>query len=807
MPTTPEQRRIPLGFRDSATGRIMPPPLPRAGVEELAPTSQNYTSTDARMTRGQTGIPDVATDSRERIRANAPLRNAPVQPDLFTPRPEAERMGLGERSQQALDRAKRFTNATGTIVNPPSPGGMPASTVSRAGGIGATALGASETIMNANTVYNRSGGDIGETAKQVAYDIPGAVLGGLGAVAGGSLGRRSPAAMTFGTAAGGAYGYKAGDQIAGGVDRMLGGDGMSPLEAMRQAEQQQSTPQIMSDGGFEVEVPGINDVPGYTEVVYEDDPRHPMYQAPSGAVPQVPSAQIAEPELGASMPEATQASMPEAAQPAGYGQTSVPGIVGRQGADGVPEFTNNPEAIANAQGQFDAGGRLGDGRGTFNVMENAAAMLGPQTGAGAAPQLGQGGAGQGFDMTRQERITQSRIDMNNRMIRSMLSSGKPSDIMQARGLQRQNDSLMDQIENSAGRRERIELGRMQNETNRMSNRDVIAAERAALAAERERYSQAGGNADAYEDAAARNAQAFPGRVLNVFGESDGDGGMSVPPETAQMIELRQSSFAEQRRNAMESMVADLSARAQGGDQQARAELEQVMAQRQQLTAAMFRVGPQGALEPRPVSEWPQEEQDLFFRDVETQLRAQTGKTDSWLPELGGATAGAAAGFRAGRGVRGKIIGAATGAAVGGFGGNTAENAVRGQRSYAPSGSTNQSIMMPSNLNAVFADGDALMVQTQDGQTINFNDMIYQNVNPGRADGIPYMSGRGGVTSEAQPAVRAAFTKALQLAQSGGQGAEGAREALALMAGNNSAAMRNMLSEQQRRELANFIARQ
>lgn len=60
---------------------------------------------------------------------------------------------------------------------------------------------------------------------------------------------------------------------------------------------------------------------------------------------------------------------PGAAQPAaegnGYQGTGIAGVVGRRGANGVLEFTNDATAVKGAQGQLDG---FGDGKGTLSII-------------------------------------------------------------------------------------------------------------------------------------------------------------------------------------------------------------------------------------------------------------------------------------------------------------------------------------------------------------------------------------------------------------------------------------------------------
>lgn len=802
---TPTQRNLDFRHRN-ALGQLEPAPLPRPVVEELPVENRNYTNSDKPLTRGQSGLGNVSADSAERIRSNAEFRNAPKQPDLFRDT-RIERNGLTEQAQRALDRSKRFTNTVGTIVNEPA-GRTPASVK----GLGAVtgALAGFETFNNARQVYNATEGDIGETATQVAYDLPAAALGTVGGITGAAIGRRNPYAMTAGSVAGATTGDTAGRQLSSGVDRLLGGDGMSPLQAMR-AGQQTDTPTLMDDGGY-VLPPELmaadadTDVP---EIVYADDPRHPNYvpnEAPAAAAPALGMPAAAE-QAAATQQPASQVQTPAAGAEApasegnGYQRTSVGGVVARMGEDGVPEFTNAPDAVAGAQGDFREAG-MGDGLGTFSVV-----------GGGEEAMRRNNAAADTYRQIREDRrqirmeseaaSARQQISLNNGQIDSLLRSGSPRDLMRARGLGIQNDQLAQRINNIGTELGAIEVQRQRNASQDSVNDAFLQSERLRLQAERQGFDQSGDITAAREEAAQRNAENYQDRVNRVFGQQNPDGTVSIPPDMARFIELRQGEYAQQVRQALDQSVADTQRRADAGDAQAAAELGTITARRNQIMADMFRVGPDGEVqEPRPVGEWSEESQNLFFREADAQMRAQADKTDSILPELGGALAGASVGLRTPGGARSKIAGALVGGATGAFAGNQVENEVRGDRSYAPLGTTNQSLIIPSNINEVFTDNGSLMMRTNDGQIVNFNDLIFQNTNPSR-----YLGVRGDVQNEAAPVVQAAFTKAIQQVRTNGPGSESAAEALRLMAGNNTAAYRNMLTEAQRRQLAEFVNRQ
>ncbi|MGC8116062.1 hypothetical protein ACP3VQ_13660 [Metapseudomonas otitidis] len=54
----------------------------------------------------------------------------------------------------------------------------------------------------------------------------------------------------------------------------------------------------------------------------------------------------------------------------GFGETGIAGVVGRRGANGVMEFSNDPNDVAGATGK--AGGGIGDGIGTLSIMSGGA---------------------------------------------------------------------------------------------------------------------------------------------------------------------------------------------------------------------------------------------------------------------------------------------------------------------------------------------------------------------------------------------------------------------------------------------------
>ncbi|MBG4448737.1 hypothetical protein I5F71_02735 [Pseudomonas aeruginosa] len=92
-------------------------------------------------------------------------------------------------------------------------------------------------------------------------------------------------------------------------------------------------------------------------------------QAPGSSTPSASIAALPDkPALPAtSKPGSATASMPPAAGN-GYQNTGIAGVVGRRGANGQLEFTNDSTSVAGASGQLNG---YGDGSGTFSVMGRA----------------------------------------------------------------------------------------------------------------------------------------------------------------------------------------------------------------------------------------------------------------------------------------------------------------------------------------------------------------------------------------------------------------------------------------------------
>ncbi|WP_262880419.1 hypothetical protein, partial [Pseudomonas paralcaligenes] len=99
-------------------------------------------------------------------------------------------------------------------------------------------------------------------------------------------------------------------------------------------------------------------------------------------VEESPAAAAAPRSAGAPRPAAAAAATPGAAssapeQDAARGWTRTGnGVAVRTGANGVQEFSNDPEALAGARGMPSGGvGRVGDGRGTFSQLEPGTSKL------------------------------------------------------------------------------------------------------------------------------------------------------------------------------------------------------------------------------------------------------------------------------------------------------------------------------------------------------------------------------------------------------------------------------------------------
>ncbi|MCP1616942.1 hypothetical protein FBY21_1541 [Pseudomonas sp. SLBN-26] len=105
----------------------------------------------------------------------------------------------------------------------------------------------------------------------------------------------------------------------------------------------------------------------------------------------------------------------------GFGETGIAGVVGRRGANGVMEFSNDPNDVAGAKGK--AGGGIGDGIGTLSIMSGgaegmqrnlAAAEIIRQTrrdnAGGGLSIVGDSTRGRGLDQQQAERVASANWD-------------------------------------------------------------------------------------------------------------------------------------------------------------------------------------------------------------------------------------------------------------------------------------------------------------------------------------------------------------------------------------------------------------
>lgn len=743
---TPDQRRIRLaGEQAQADGlaRI------RAGATGPAPTP------DAAPGLGDQPDPRLRNEGGYR-----PLQSSRAQ-------------GFSQRAVDALDRAKQFTSAPGTLTRGP----LEQQVRPRAqGALLGAGLGAFDTAMNAASVYDQTGGDIGQTARQVAFDAPGAVGATLGSVAGGVLGRRNPTAATAGMLAGGAFGQTGGDQIASGISRLTGGDGLSPLqelEARRAAGPQDNTVYVS---------PGDADVP--------------LAQADGGvpvnALTGLPVAPTA-PTAAASAPVPTQAPQPAAVQPqaaaqaqidpaslGGYGQTGIPGIVGRNNDQGVPEFSNNPSDVADATGRMTAGGRLGDGRGTFSVGAAGDSALALQRferanqirrGA-AAPEYGLGDRTINRAAAQQD-YDRQRMEINDASIAGLLRSGNLNDRRQARALQAENAAIAARSQGNLEAETRLGLGQMTQQAANYRTDATNANQRQYLALLRRQQEMTRNQANSREDIAQQNSGTYEDRVTGAFGQLDADGKTVLDPQVNDMLTQRAPQYAQQREAAFRESAQALQQRVAAGDTAAQAQLQQLQNDYARFRQDVYRVDSNGnPVELRPIREWSEDNAQQFFTDVKDQQRRQGAANTIGAPAALGAGAGALAGLAAGArvpgGPRARIISGLAGAALGGLAGQAAQNEATGPRSTAPLGAGNQSATLASNYNRVGVDGDNVVATLNDGQVVNLSDLLYEDVNPSlrRSPGsvTPSFS-RGRRTSQYAPVIRTTFNAAVAQAQS------------------------------------------
>lgn len=153
------------------------------------------------------------------------------------------------------------------------------------------------------------------------------------------------------------------------------------------------------------------------------DGSDPAAPHPAGIGRPAPVAQTqrqAVPDEGAALPGAE----PVKIAPNGigsFGETGIAGVVGRRGANGVMEFSNDPSAVAGATGK--AGGGIGDGIGTLSIMSGgregmernlAAAEIIRQTrrdnAGGGLSIVGDSTRGRGLDQQQAERIASADWD-------------------------------------------------------------------------------------------------------------------------------------------------------------------------------------------------------------------------------------------------------------------------------------------------------------------------------------------------------------------------------------------------------------
>lgn len=774
---TPEQRRLRLQHTNAGNG-FERAPLPRPIVEELPMQNQDLGQIDSgrRLNRGESGLGDVTQDSRARIRTNAQYRGQPSQGDFFTDRPSQERMGLSERSQEALKRAERFTSAPGTITQSPLQAQVKPKAV---GGVLAAGLGASTTALNAASVYDQTGGDWAETAKQVAYDVPAAVGSTLGAVAGGVLGRRSPTVATTGMLAGGALGDTGGNQIASGVDRLLGGDGMSPLQAL-QAQNQQTQPRDfytgdvpLPPGQYQDEAGVIRDSAGAPV----DNGARPMFTtgappgdlgrpAPVAAEPQ-PSVQaaVAEDVQPAAAAPAPAAATVQAPQQSGFGQTGIDGIVGRTNEQGVTEFSNRGDDVRGASGTFNAGGRLGDGQGTFSTYNGQEALARFER----ANQIrGAAGLGQNDFQSRQQRAATRAtqlIERNSSRINDLMATGDPADRRAAAALQAQNEQLAASIATATEAESGVMLGQLNASVERERTAASQSGLRDYLALAREQALQTKNQAAGREDIAARNAETYERDVTNTFAVRDPQTGeASVPPERLAMITQRAPEFAKQREAAMRESIMALQQQAKAGDPTAQAQLEQAKQDYKRFRQDIYRIGSDGkTVELRPVDEWNPTDRKVFFDDIQAQERLQAGRTDSIVPDvLGGIVGGALTGLRAPGSPRARLISAAAGAGLGAIGADAVEKQALGTRSTAAQGANNASPLLAANYNSVTTEGDNIVATLNDGSVVNLSDLVRLDADPSitrRGNDLLPSYGRGGRTSQYAPVIQTTFDAA------------------------------------------------
>lgn len=152
------------------------------------------------------------------------------------------------------------------------------------------------------------------------------------------------------------------------------------------------------------------------------DPSTPHSNGIGGPSPaSVAQKQVQAPsEEGISLPAAEPVKV-ESKGIGGFGETGIAGVVGRRGANGVMEFSNDPNDVAGAKGK--AGGGIGDGIGTLSIMSGgaegmqrnlAAAEIIRQTrrdnAGGGLTIVGDSTRGRGLDQQQAERVASANWD-------------------------------------------------------------------------------------------------------------------------------------------------------------------------------------------------------------------------------------------------------------------------------------------------------------------------------------------------------------------------------------------------------------
>ena len=720
---TPAQRRLRLAGEKAQA----------EGLENIRGSASRTPPAPEPQGLGDTGRVPPENDPRLRNEGGTrPLQSSPAH-------------GFSQRSVDAIDRAKKFTSAVGTITQPPLQAQVKPKAV---GGVLAAGLGASTTALNAANVYDQTGGDWAETAKQVAYDAPAAIGSTLGAIAGGVLGRRSPIVATSGMLTGGVLGDTGGNQLASSVDRLLGGDGMSPLQAL-QAQNQQTQPRDFYAGDVPLPPGQYQDEAG----VIRDSAGAPVDNGTPAAATTAPAAATTAPAAASTAP----AAVTTAPQQSGFGQTGIDGIVGRTNAQGIPEFSNIEADVRGAQGTYNAGGRLGDEQGTFSTYNGREALARFERANQIRREAGFGGSGGGASnigggSSRAEQM----IQINNERIKGLLKSGDVNDRRLAAVYQKQNEDLSASMVNAENNRTKMALGQLEADVQRERTAASQSGLRDYLALAREQALQTKDQAAGREDFAEKNTESYERDVTNTFAMRDSETGeVSVPPERLAMITQRAPEFAKQREAAMRESIMALQQQAKTGDPTAQAQLDQAKQDYKRFRQDIYRIGNDGkTVELRPIDEWNPTDRKVFFDDIQAQERLQASRTDSGVPDaLGGIVGGALAGLRAPGGARTRLASAAVGAGLGALAGDAAEEQVLGTRSTAAQGANNASPLLASNYNSETTEGDSIVATLNDGTVVNLSDFARESADP---SGI---SGRGKRTSQYAPVIQTTFDAA------------------------------------------------